>query len=103
MCISEPLPPVKLKMRVLDNLDEIYNPGADMPDDADIFAAALNDTPLDGDFLLHAASHLREDEPEGPRPWDAFEEIFTSDRGIARRDDRTTTNRIPDVRHFVIS
>jgi hypothetical protein len=100
--MSERLPPVNLNMRVLVNLEDVDNPGADMPDDAGIFAAALNDTPLNGDFLWHAASHLRDEEPEGPRPWEAFEEIFTSDRGIARRDDRTTTHPTRDVRNFAI-
>jgi len=102
MCISEKLPPVDVKDRVLDNLDDVVNPGADMPDDADIFAAALNNIPLNGDFLWQAAGNRRDNEPEGPRPWEAFEEIFTSDEGITRRDDRTTTNPTPDVRNFVI-
>lgn len=102
MCMSERLPPADFQMRVLDNLELIDEPGADMPDDADIFAAALNDTPLDGDFLRQAASHLRDEELEGPRPWEAFEEIFSSDRGIARREDRTTTPPTREVRNFAV-
>lgn len=103
MCIPEKLPPVDVKDCVLDNLDDVVNPGADTPDDADIFAAALNNIPLSGDFLWQAAGNLRDNEPEVPRPWEAFEEIFTSDEGIARRDDRATKNPTSDVRNFVIA
>jgi hypothetical protein len=102
MCIPEQLQPVDFKKRVLNNLDTVNNAGADMPDDADIFAAALNDTPLDGDFLQHAADNLYEEESDEPKPWDAYEEIFTADTGIARRDDRTSTYPTADLRQFVI-
>jgi hypothetical protein len=101
MCISQQLPPVDLKKRLIRNLVAVNNAGADMPDEADILEAAQNNTPLDGDFLSHEARHLHDDKPEEPRPWETFEEIFTADRGIARRDDRPTTLPTPEVHNFV--
>jgi hypothetical protein len=101
MCMSQQLPPIDLKKRLIRNLVAVNNAGADMPDEADILEAAQNGTPLDGDFLAHEARHLHEDEPEQPRPRETFEEIFTANRGIARRDDRSTTIPTPEVRNFV--
>jgi hypothetical protein len=101
MCISEQLPRVDLKRRLLANLYNATEPGENMSDDANILEAAQNDTPLDGDFLRHEANNLYDDEPEGPRPWEAYEEIFTAETGIARRANRPTLHPTPRVHNFV--
>lgn len=102
MCIKEDLPRFDLKDRLLHNLNDVNNPAEDLPDDANILEAALNGTPLDGDFLTHEARNLGgDDEPQHQRPWEAYEEIFTHDTGIARREDRPSMPPTLDVHVFV--
>jgi hypothetical protein len=101
MCRMEQLPRVDLKKRLLRNIDLVDNAGADLPDDADVLDAALNDTPLDGDFLRHEANHLHKDDSDQPTHLEAYNEIFTADTGIARRNDRPTTEPTTEVHAFV--
>ena len=100
MCMSEPLPRVDFKKRYLRNINDVNNPAEDLPDDANMLDAAQNDTPLDGDFITHEAHHLLRDPPR-QTPWEAYEEIFTADTGIARREDRTSTPPPLEVHVFV--
>jgi hypothetical protein len=85
MCMSQQLPCVDMKKRLLRNINAVDNAGTDVPDDADVLDAALNDTPLDGDFLRHESRHLKDDSAAPPSPWAPYEQIFTASAGIARR------------------
>jgi hypothetical protein len=102
MCMSQQLPCVDMKKRLLRNINAVDNAGTDVPDDADVLDAALNDTPLDGDFLRHESRHLKDDSAAPPSPWAPYEQIFTASTGIARREDRPTTNPTPSVHGFVM-
>lgn len=92
MCISVPLPRVDFKERMLRGINVVNNP-------SDVVEAALNDTPLDGDFLRREAHRVKRVKELGPLG--SYEEIFTTARGIARQEDRLSTPPPLDVHVFV--